>query len=121
MENELQANEESLRNRDEVFSDSFRAGNRTYFLDVKANKFSELYITITESKRRLQQNGKYNYEKHHIYLFQEDFEKFVNSLNNVVDYVKQNRGSITATLPEHINENINDLLVPVLDFEDLDK
>lgn len=121
MEYELQENEESVRNRDEVFSDSFRAGKRTYFFDVKATKYSELYITITESKKRLLKNGKHIYEKHHIYLFQEDIEKFANSLSAVVEYVKQNQGSITATLPENVPHDLEDLLVPVLDFEDLDR
>jgi hypothetical protein len=123
MEYESLENEQTQSNHEEVFTDSFRAGKRTYFFDVKATKNSELYITITESKRRLQKNGKFLYEKHHIYLFKEDFEKFANSLNTVVDYIKQNQpAAITSeSTDEESFENINELLVPVLDFEDLDK
>lgn len=124
MEYDLQENEQFLKNQGEVYTDSFRAGKRTYFFDVKTTKHSELYITITESKRRIQKNGKFIYEKHHIYLFKEDLEKFANSLNSVVEYVKQHQGNISATLPENTREELeemNELLVPILDFEDLDK
>lgn len=124
MEYDLQESELSLRNQEEIYTDSFRAGKRTYFFDVKATRHSELYITITESKRSLQKNGKFSYEKHHIYLFKEDLERFTNSLNSVVEYVKQNQENISATLPEDTCnelEEMNELLVPVLDFEDLDR
>jgi len=116
-----QENEQSFVNQEEVFTDSFRAGKRTYFFDVKATKNSELYITITESKRKLQQNGKFLYEKHHIYLFKEDFEKFACSLNNVVSFVKENQGNLCTTLPEVESDELKELLVPAFDFEDLDK
>ncbi len=67
--------------RDDIYSKSVRAGKRTYFFDVKATRSNELYLTITESKRRFnQQTGKFFYEKHKLFLYREDFEKFREAL-----------------------------------------
>ena len=125
MEYDLQEKEHPIGKVEEIYSDSFRAGKRTYFFDVKATKYSEYYITITESKRKLQKNGKSLYEKHQIYLFKEDFEKFTHALNCALSHIKQNQPEISTLRPsthkEEYNDGINELLVPVLDFEDLDK
>lgn len=65
------------KRRDDIYSKSLRAGNRTYFFDVKSTKSEELYLTITESKRRFNNdNGKFFYEKHKLFLYPEDFESF---------------------------------------------
>lgn len=73
------------KKRDEIFSKSVRAGKRTYFFDVKTTRGSDLYITITESKKRFEKDtNKFNYEKHKIFLYKEDFEKFVEGLNETV-------------------------------------
>ena len=69
----------------EVFTHRVRAGKRTYFFDVKVTRHSDHYITITESKRV----GESEYEKHKIFLYREDFVKFVNALHDVVDYIEQ--------------------------------
>lgn len=69
----------------EVFTHRVRAGKRTYFFDVKVTRHSDHYITITESKRV----GENEYEKHKIFLYREDFVKFVNALHDVVDYIEQ--------------------------------
>ena len=75
--------------REEIFSKSVRAGKRTYFFDVKATKAGEQYITITESKKRFdQEHGKFFYEKHKLFLYKEDFEKFSNGLTQVVSFVE---------------------------------
>ena len=63
--------------RSDMFSKPVRAGKRTYFFDVKATKGSEYYLTITESKKRFGTDGKFFYEKHKIFLYKEDFEKFI--------------------------------------------
>lgn len=71
--------------KEELFTKRVRAGKRTYFFDVKATKSEkDFYITITESKRV----GEDEYEKHKIFLYKEDFEKFVNALAETVDYTK---------------------------------
>ena len=79
--------------REEIFSQRVRAGKRTYFFDVKATRSNDYYLTITESKRRYKEDG-FFYEKHKIFLYKEDFNKFVNALNDTVDHVK------TELLPE---------------------
>ena len=76
---------ESNYDRDEVFSKKVRAGKRTYFFDVKSTKGDDFYITITESKKRLEDGG---YVKHKIFLYKEDFNKFGEALTETVNYVK---------------------------------
>ena len=76
------------KDRDEVYSERVKAGKRTYFFDVKATKSNDYYLTITESKRKPRDDGFY-YEKHKIFLYKEDFNKFTEALNTVVSYVKE--------------------------------
>jgi len=77
--------------KQEIHSKVIRAGKRTYFFDVKSTRNNEYYLTITESKKRFGDNGKFTYEKHKIFLYQEDFEKFMESLNEVVGYIHENQ------------------------------
>lgn len=73
--------------KDEVFSRAIRAGKRTYFFDVKSTKFDEYYITITESKRKFDNDqGKFSYEKHKLFLYKEDFEKFIKGLTDTIHF-----------------------------------
>ncbi|GAB1373495.1 hypothetical protein MASR1M46_03750 [Bacteroidales bacterium] len=67
-------NDSQERNGDDVFSKPVRAGKRTYFFDVKATKNNDYYLTITESKRRVDRDGRFVYDKHKIFLYKEDFE-----------------------------------------------
>ena len=78
------------RSGEDVFSKPVRAGKRTYFFDVKATKGNDYYLTITESKRRVDNNGQYAYDKHKIFLYKEDFEKFAEGLEEVIKYIKTN-------------------------------
>lgn len=71
----------------EIYSQRVRAGKRTYFFDVKSTRSNDYYLTITESKRRYKEDG-YYYEKHKIFLYKEDFNKFIEALNGTVDHVK---------------------------------
>jgi hypothetical protein len=71
----------------EIFSQRVRAGKRTYFFDVKSTRSNDYYLTITESKRRFKDDG-YFYEKHKIFLYKEDFDKFMEALKSTVDHVK---------------------------------
>lgn len=77
------------RNGDDVFSRPVRAGKRTYFFDVKTTKSNDYYLTITESKRRVEKDGRFVYEKHKIFLYKEDFEKFSQGLEEVIAYIKE--------------------------------
>lgn len=73
--------------KQEIYSEKVRAGKRTYFFDVKATRSNDYYLTITESKRRYKDDG-FTYEKHKIFLYKEDFNKFVTALSNTVNHVK---------------------------------
>ncbi|MBC7124483.1 MAG: DUF3276 family protein [Bacteroidales bacterium] len=95
-------NDLDKKTREEVFSQVVKAGKRTYFFDVKATRGNEYYLTITESKKRMGKDGKMYYEKHKIFLYKEDFEKFIESLNSVFDYIKTNQEIIPRT--EHTDE-----------------
>jgi len=76
------------REREEVFSKKIRAGKRTYFFDVKATRSNDYYVTITESKKRLEDGV---FIKHKIFLYKEDFEKFAEGLKETVDYIKDHQ------------------------------
>lgn len=83
----------------EVYSKVVRAGKRTYFFDVKATKGNDLYITLTESKKTFQDDGRDNYQKHKIFLYKEDFEKFREGLEDVLSKIDElkNSGEFTGT------------------------
>jgi len=79
------------RGAEDVFSKPVRAGKRTYFFDVKATRGNnDFYLTITESKRRQERDGSFTFDKHKIFLYKEDFEKFQEGLADVVEYIKNN-------------------------------
>lgn len=76
--------------REDLFSKAVKAGKRTYFFDVKSTRGNDYYLTITESKKRFGTDGKFTYEKHKIFLYKEDFEKFMEGLNESIEVIKQN-------------------------------
>lgn len=101
--------------REEIFSRVVRAGKRTYFFDVKATRSGEYYLTITESKRRFNnEQGKFYYEKHKLFLYKEDFEKFSNGLRDVVEFIETGKSSEENLEEELISKEHLDV-----DFEDL--
>jgi hypothetical protein len=75
--------------RDEIHSKVVRAGKRTYFFDVKATRRNDYYLTITESKKRFNRDGKFFYEKHKVFLYKEDFDKFADALKEVIEYIRE--------------------------------
>ena len=81
------------RDREKIYSKRVRAGKRTYFFDVKSTRTNDYYLTITESRRHPQGEG-FVYEKHKIFLYKEDFDKFVEALQETVTHVK------TELMPE---------------------
>ncbi len=82
--------ENKSNGRDEIYSEKVKAGKRTYFFDVKATRSNDYYLTITESKKRFNKDDEgFTYEKHKIFLYKEDFNKFMEALNNTVNHVKQ--------------------------------
>jgi hypothetical protein len=95
----------------EIFSQRVRAGKRTYFFDVKSTRSNDYYLTITESKRRFKDNG-YFYEKHKIFLYKEDFNKFLEALNGTISHVK------TELLPDVDFDQFDNMEVDDRDSED---
>jgi hypothetical protein len=116
---ERRENKEFGKDRDEIFSKAVRAGKRTYFFDVKSTRKNDYYLTITESKKRFEDDGGHSYEKHKLFLYKEDFEKFIEGLQDVFKYIKNN-------LEEEIS-NDDATVHPAnkgyadVEFDDLDK
>ena len=80
--------------KDIVFSQSIKAGKRIYYLDVKRNKRGELFLAVTESKKILMGEGPeapFSFEKHKIFLYQEDFTKFIGALSKAISYIHENQ------------------------------
>ena len=113
--------------KEEIFTKVVRAGKRTYFFDVKATRKDDYYLTITESKKRLGKEGKVFYEKHKIFLYKEDFEKFSEGLKDAVAYIGNGKDILKAPEPEfnaEINEEKSALRAEEftnVEFEDLGK
>jgi len=106
--------EENVRNNEEgLYSRSVRAGKRTYFFDVRATRGGDYYLTITESKKRFSDDGKFYFEKHKVFLYKEDFDKFNENLADAVNFIKKN-----SPVVEHAPVATADSSVS---FEDLGK
>jgi hypothetical protein len=103
--------------REGIFSRAIRAGKRTYFFDVKQTRSDEKYLTITESKRRFSNDqGKFFYEKHKLFLYSEDFEKFMKGLNESINFIETGEIPVDFDVDEekeHREENDD------VSFEDL--
>ncbi len=106
------------KDSDSVFSKVVKAGKRTYFFDVKTTRQKEHYITITESKKVFEDNGGAHFEKHKIFLYKEDFQKFIECYDEVLQYIKDNASEADA-----IDRRAADDLDKYTDvqFEDLEK
>lgn len=85
----------------EIFSKVVRAGKRTYFFDVKSTKSNDFYLTVTESKKVLQ-DGREVFQKHKIFLYKEDFEKFQEGFSEALDKINELRESEE---PTSVSEN----------------
>lgn len=90
--------------KEEVFTKIVRAGKRTYFFDVKMTRHEDLYLTITESKKRQGKEGKMFYEKHKIFLYREDFEKFCEGLHEAVDFAAS--GVVSERIDYHTEDSV---------------
>lgn len=73
---------------DEVFSKAIKAGKRTYFFDIKTTKGNELYLTLTESKK-VTEDGREFFQKHKIFLYKEDFQKFRDGLDEIMNKLEE--------------------------------
>ena len=117
MEENRRDKQEGNYREGEVFSKSVRAGKRTYFFDVKSTKSDDYYLTITESKRRFNnENGKFFFEKHKLFLYKEDFEKFTLGLTESVDKIKELKKEQGEEVVEKVSSEFSDV-----SFDDLGK
>ncbi len=105
--------------REDVFSKSVKAGKRTYFFDVKSTRGNDLYLTITESKKRFSDDGKVSYEKHKLFLYKEDFEKFAEGLNTAIEKIDELRQDGVYAEAENNNHESNSEEFTEVSFEDL--
>lgn len=81
-----------------IFSKAVKAGKRIYYLDVKKNRKDEMYVAITESKKVVAgegENPQVSFEKHKIFLYKEDFGKFMHGLQQVIEYIEEEQGLST--------------------------
>lgn len=89
-----------MNDKEIVFSKSIKAGKRIYYLDVKKNRKDEMFLAITESKKVITGEGddsQVSFEKHKIFLYREDFQKFMAGLEEAVNFIERN------DMNEHIN------------------
>ena len=113
--------------KEEIFTKVVRAGKRTYFFDVKATRKDDYYLTITESKKRLGKEGKVFYEKHKIFLYKEDFDKFSEGLKDAVTFIENGKNfpeSHDMTSFQEVKSEINPIAAEEftnVEFEDLGK
>lgn len=88
---------ESISRREEqdcgedIYSKVVRAGKRTYFFDVKSTRGGDYFLTITESRKKINADGTAQFDKNKIYLYKEDFEKYAAGLADVVSFIKNTR------------------------------
>ncbi|MDR3704529.1 MAG: DUF3276 family protein [Paludibacteraceae bacterium] len=99
-----------IENREQeiIFSKSIKAGKRIYYLDVKRNRKDDLFVAITESKKIVSgfdEDVQVSYEKHKIFLYKEDFDKFVDGLQEVIDFIKTKGSAFIAEESEKKEEN----------------
>ena len=100
--------------RDIVFSESVKAGKRIYYFDVKETRNGEKFLTITESKKIVDGgdalNNQFTFQKHKIFLYKEDYEKFMAALQKTIDVAK-------GTVPEAIQTSYSETNIDIdLDF-----
>ncbi|WP_294617484.1 PUR family DNA/RNA-binding protein [uncultured Bacteroides sp.] len=84
-----------MNDKEIVFSQSIKAGKRIYYLDVKKNRKDEMFLAITESKKVVMGEGddsQVSFEKHKIFLYKEDFEKFINGLQQAIGFIQEQQG-----------------------------
>jgi hypothetical protein len=131
LENQEETKNPAPYTKREIFSKAVRAGKRTYFFDVKTTRNNEYYLTITESKRKFSDNGNFRYEKHKLFLYPEDFEKFSRSLEAIIQYIREEQPESKEEVSELADEkNAEEVTVDVaselpgkgfsdIDFEDI--
>jgi hypothetical protein len=124
---EVISEKEDRSGKDEIFTKIVRAGKRTYFFDVKTTRNEDFYLTITESKKRLGKEGKIFYEKHKVFLYKEDFEKFTEGLKEAIGFIvnekisEKHEDTVTDSEMKSVPQEFLTEEFTNVDFEDLGK
>jgi|SRR5699024_4117320 len=84
--------EQQTAEREEIYSKVMRAGRRTYFFDVRETRAGDYYLTVTESKKFTNEDGSFYYKKHKIYLYKEDFQDFQENLEQMMNFIVEEKG-----------------------------
>lgn len=105
--------------REDVFSNAVRAGKRTYFFDVRKTRGNDLFLTITESKKHTQEDGGVSYSKHKIYLYKEDFDKFLDGLHDTLNELERLRADHESPSPQPPSTSAPSAPPPSGSLEDL--
>ena len=95
MEVEKKKFEIEKKDNEIIYSKAIKAGKRIYYLDVKKSRNEDLFLAITESKKKVvgyEEEAHVTYEKHKIFLYKEDFDKFIEGLEDVVSFIKREQG-----------------------------
>lgn len=104
--NRMSDYQKTVENFDEpCYTNAIKAGRRTYFFDVKATRGDDLFITITESRKRSLPNGGSTYDRQTMFLYKEDFKKFENGLKDAIDYIKRSKPELFATDEDMIQQD----------------
>ena len=109
-----------MNDKEIVFSKSIKAGKRIYYLDVKKNRKDEMFLAITESKKVVMGEGddsQVSFEKHKIFLYKEDFGKFMAGLEQAINFINQNQEYTEDSESEEKDESENEPESTVLDSE----
>lgn len=94
-----------------IYSRAIKAGKRIYYLDVKKSKNDDLFVAITESKKKVtgyDEDAQVTYEKHKIFLYKEDFEKFTDGLEDVINFIKREQKLTSDTEEENMPEKVDE-------------
>lgn len=94
---------------EQIYTKAVRAGKRTYFFDVKATRANDYFITITESRKKIAPDGSASYSRHQMYLYKEDFGKFMEGITEMIDYVKEKKPEYFLQNDKSVDEEFNEL------------
>ena len=101
--------ENEANEREEIYANAVRAGKRTYFFDVRSTKNNDYYLTISESKKRFNDDGSVSYQKHKLFLYKEDFEKFSDALGESFKKVIDLNKEQSIELESKLNNQFTDI------------
>lgn len=122
MESEKQNFSTGKKEHDIIYSRAIKAGKRIYYLDVKLNRREEMFLSITESTKKIvgtQDDPQVTFEKHKIFLYNEDFDKFMEGLNEVMDFIRNGRELNAET--DETNDEVSDAQETVTADEEVRK